>query len=64
MSQNTIPSKKKANFGMSKATNVAVRTMALIRAGFPSSGAKSSLYDINIFSLIFFFIFSNLLYFK
>ena len=53
-----------AKFGKSRAAKVAVRTIALTRAGFPSRGAISSLNAINIFSLIFFFIFPFLLYFK
>ena len=64
MSKNTLPSKKTANFGSSRDAIVAARVSALTRAGFPSSGAIRSFDAIIIFSLIFFFIFSFLLYFK
>lgn len=53
-----------AKFGLSMETIVDMTVMALISAGFPSSGAKRSLNAKNIFSLIFFFIFVYLLYFK
>ena len=53
-----------ANLGSSRETKVVVRTMALSRAGLPSSGEIRLLNDENIFSLIFFFVFIFLLYFK
>ncbi len=52
-----------ANWCSSRAAIVAVRASALTRAGFPSSGAIRFFDAIIIFSLIFFFIFSILLYF-
>ena len=55
---------KTANFGSSRDAIVAARVSALTRAGFPSSGAIRSFDAIIIFSLIFFFIFLFLLYFK
>jgi len=64
VSKNTPPSIKMAKSGSSRAARVDVRAIALTRAGFPSSGAISSLNAIFIFSLIFFFIFPFLLYFK
>lgn len=64
VSKNTVNSIKTAYFGFSSATMVAVTVRALTRAGFPSSGAISDLNALNVFSLIFFFIFRILLYFK
>lgn len=64
MRKNTIPSRKQAKVRSSRAAIVAVSTSALTRAGFPSSGAIRFLMALNIFSLIFFFIFLILLYFK
>ena len=64
VSKNTIPSRNMAKLGISREAKVAVRMMALTRAGFPSRGAISSLNDLNIFSLIFLFIFLFILYFK
>ena len=55
VSKNTIPSRNMAKLGISREAKV---------AGFPSRGAISSLNALNIFSLIFLFIFLILLYFK
>ncbi len=64
VSKNSVPSIKMAIWGSSRAIIVDATANALTRAGLPSSGAKRSLNAINIFSLIFFFIFVILLYFK
>ena len=64
VNKSNIPSRNMENSGLSEETIVVTTVSALMSAGLPSRGAKSSLNAINIFSLIFFFIFLYLLYFK